>query len=189
MTPPGSKMLLDLQMTGGQFMWTMAYRSWEVTKPYLNWAPGGRLDKWPPWQSGALKRREDAGVWSAPYGCFGGEKIVVGVVNSPGSWHPEIVGTPLRDGKVDGKPVEAGEKYICTWRPLYAGKWRMTARMGTGAYYSQQVVMDKGDEFVFVCPVVGKLEYIILYLYDRTEKTPPEVGTPMDIYREPIGRK
>ena len=167
-------------------MWTMAYRSWKVTKPYLNWAPTGRLDRWPPWQEGPLKRNWENRVWSACYGCFGGEKIVVGVVNSPGSWHPEIVGTPLKDGKVDGKPVEAGEEYTCTWRPPYAGKWRMTARMGTGKYYSQQVVMDEGDEFVFTCPVAGKLEYIILYLYDRTGETPPEVGTPMDIYREAI---
>jgi hypothetical protein len=186
MTPPGSKMLIDLQMSGGQFMWTMAYRSWKVAKPYLNWAPTGRLDRWPPWQEGPLKRNWENWVWSACYGCFGGEKIVVGVVNSPGSWHPEVVGTPLKDGKVDGKPVEAGDKYPCTWRPPYAGAWRMTARMGTGAYYSQQVVMDKGDEFVFACPVAGKLEYIILYLYDRTAETPPEVGTPMDIYREAI---
>ena len=45
--------------------------------------------------------------------------------------------------------------------------------MGTGEYYSQRVVMDKGGEFVFVCPVAGKQEYIILYLYDRTGETPP----------------
>ena len=189
MTPPGSKMLLDLQMSGGQFMWTMAYRSWEVTKPYLNWAPTGRLDRWPPWQEGPLERNWENWVWSACYGCFGGEKIVVGVVNSPGSWHPEIVGTPLKDGKVDGKPVEAGDKYACSWRPPYAGQWRMTARMDTGKYYSLQVVMDKGGEFVFTCPVAGKLEYIMLYLYDRSEDTPPEVGTPMDIYREAIGQE
>ncbi len=195
MTPPDSKMLIDLQMTGGQFMWTMTYPSWKVARPYLNWAPGGRLDKWPPWRSGSLKRRGDAGVWSAPYGGLGNQKIIVGVINSPGCWHPEIIGTPLKGGKVDGKPVQAGEKYTCKWKAPYAGKWRMTARFrddkapGKGRYYSKQVTMDKGGEFVFTCPVAGKLEHIILYLYDRTAKTPAKVGTPMDVYRETIKTK
>lgn len=195
MTPPGSKMLIDLQMTGGQFMWTMAYRSWEVTKPYLNWAPTGRLDRWPPWQEAPLKRNWENWVWSAPYGCFGGEKMVVGVVNSPGSWYPEIVGTPLKDGKVDGKPVKAGEEYTTKWKVPYSGLWRMTARFwdeerpGKSRYYSQQVEASAGSALTFTCPVSGKLEVLILYLYDRTEETPPEVGTPMDIYRETIGQE
>ena len=160
--------------------------------PYLHGAPTGRLDRWRPWRDGPLKRNWENWVWSAPYGCFGGEKIVVGVVNSPGSWHPEIVGTPLKDGKVDGKPVEAGEKYTCGWKAPYAGIWRMTARFwderepGQGRYHSQQVTIEEGDEFAFTCPVAGKLEYIVLYLYDRTEQTPPAMGTPVGIYREAI---
>ncbi len=192
MTPPGSKMLIDLQMSGGQFMWTMTYPSWKVAKPYINWCVGGRLDRWPPWRG---RRDRGGNVWSAPYGCFGNQKIVVGVLNSPGSWHPEVVGTPLKGGFVDGKPVQAGEKYTCKWKARYAGKWRMTARFrddkapGKGRYYSQQATMDKGGKFVFTCPAAGKLEYIILYLYDRTDKTPPEVGTPMDVYRETITGK
>jgi hypothetical protein len=108
------------------------------------------------------------------------------VVNSPGTWHPEIVGTPLSEGKVDGKLVEAGEKYTTQWRVPYSGLWRMTARMGKGTYFSQQMEASEGSALTFTCPVSGKLEYLILYLYDRTEETPPEVGTPMDIHRETI---
>ena len=187
MTPPGSRMLIDLQMTGGQFMWTMTYRSWNVAKPYLNWCEGGRLDRWPPWWEGDLKNdRQISRVWSAPYGCFGGEKIVVGAVNSPGSWHPEVVGTPLPGGKVAGRPVKPGETLTTQWKVPYAGKWRITARMEGPKYHSQQFEVLAGTPLTFTCPAAGKLEYLILYLYDRTDKTPREVGTPMDIYREAI---
>ena len=81
---------------------------------------------------------------------------------------------------------DTNRKYTTYWKVPYGGQWRMTARMGDGKYYSRQVEASAGRALTFACPVAGKLEYLILYLYDRNEETPPEVGTPMDIYREAI---
>jgi hypothetical protein len=39
----------------------------------------------------------------------------------------------------------------------------------------------------FDSPATGQLEYVLFYLYDRTEETPKQVWTPMDLYREVIG--
>ncbi|MFH1007945.1 MAG: hypothetical protein V1800_10665 [Candidatus Latescibacterota bacterium] len=185
-SPEGSGMVIDLQMLNGQFMWTMAYASWEKTKPFFDFVTEGRLDQWPPWKEGPLQRYFENRVFSALYGSFNEEKIVVGVINSPGSWHPEIVGTPLADGLVAGRPVSAGETVVTQWTVPYAGQWRMTARMEGGNYYSQQVAASVGQALSFICPVAGNLEYLILYLYDRTAQTPARVGTPMDIYRDTI---
>jgi len=41
----------------------------------------------------------------------------------------------------------------------------------------------------FESPATGELEYVLFYLYDRTEETPRELFTPMDILRETRGGK
>ncbi|MCK4625288.1 MAG: hypothetical protein KAV00_08265, partial [Phycisphaerae bacterium] len=43
------------------------------------------------------------------------------------------------------------------------------------------------DKFVFKSPVTGRLEYVVVYLYDRTKRTPKNISTPMDVHREAIG--
>ncbi len=42
------------------------------------------------------------------------------------------------------------------------------------------------SNFSFTCPAAGTLEYLITYLVERTDETPSDVSTPMDIYREAI---
>ena len=58
-------------------------------------------------------------------------------------------------------------------------------------YFTNTIVVKQGAEnrFTFTSPVEGELEYVIMYLYDRTDETPKGLHTPMDIYREAIGQK
>jgi len=43
-----------------------------------------------------------------------------------------------------------------------------------------------GEKFTFKSPVAGTLDYLLIYLYDRTENTPNGVFTPMGVYRQAI---
>jgi hypothetical protein len=138
---------------------------------------------------------------------FGGKKVILGVINHRNVFHHEDV----------DKPITAGGKYVSSWKPPYPGVWRMTGRVtdgkskyypdsGTPAesnpsvvrsaraddkYYTNTIVVKQGAEnrFTFTSPVEGELEYVIMYLYDRTDETPKGLHTPMDIYREAIGQK
>ncbi len=79
------------------------------------------------------------------------------------------------------------------WWPTYAGKWRIISRIG-GKYYTSEITIDKAGvgkkRLAFKPPASGKLDYVLIYLYDRTKETPRNVYTPMDIYREAIlGKK
>lgn len=73
---------------------------------------------------------------------------------------------------------------------MYPGKWRMIGCID-GKYYTQKITVTKSDvgksDFTFRCPAAGTLEYIVFYLYDRTDQTPKDVQTIMDIYRQAIG--
>lgn len=89
-------------------------------------------------------------------------------------------------------PIAANGTYRSVFAPGHAaydahfipGRWRMTGRV-SGEYFSRDVY--DGD-FVFVSPIDGVLEALIIYLYDRTQETPAGVSTPMDIYQETSGR-
>jgi len=45
-----------------------------------------------------------------------------------------------------------------------------------------------GTPFTFRSPAKGTLDYLLIYLWDRTEQTPKSLWTPMDVYREVIKR-
>jgi len=137
---------------------------------------------------------------------FGGNKVILGVVNHRDVFHHEDV----------GRPITAGGKYVSSWEPPYPGVWRMTGRVtdGKSQYYPDSGTPDKSDPsvvhsgrvddkywtntilvkpgaknpFTFTSPVEGKLEYVIIYLYDRTGQTPKDLATPIDIYREATKR-
>jgi len=50
--------------------------------------------------------------------------------------------------------------------------------------------MEAGQPFTFRSPVKGTLDYLLVYLWDRTEQTPKSLWTPMDVYREAVeGRR
>ena len=57
--------------------------------------------------------------------------------------------------------------------------------------HTNEITITRADtaeaDFTFTSPVSGKLEYLVMYLYDRTEETPKDISTPMDVYRETIG--
>jgi len=58
---------------------------------------------------------------------FGGNKVILGVINHRNVFHHEDV----------GKPIAAGGKYVSSWEPPYPGVWRMTGRVtdGQSEYY------------------------------------------------------
>ncbi len=76
-----------------------------------------------------------------------------------------------------------------SWHPLYPGKWRLVTRIN-GRYYTIPVTIAAEETpsttLTFDSPATGNLEYVIFYLYDRTEETPERLWTPMDVYRETI---
>lgn len=50
--------------------------------------------------------------------------------------------------------------------------------------FHSRVKMEADQPFTFHSPVKGTLDYLLMYLWDRTDKTPKSVWTPMDVYRE-----
>ena len=57
----------------------------------------------------------------------------------------------------------------------YDGKTKFPAE-----YFTKDVYDGK---FTFKSPKDGWLDYVIMYMYDRTKDTPKDVFTPMDQYR------
>ena len=56
-----------------------------------------------------------------------------------------------------------------------------------GSYVHERVRIDEpGQSFTFRSPVDCMLDYIMVYLWGRSEKTPQGLWTPIDIYREAI---
>ena len=65
---------------------------------------------------------------------------------------------------------------------VYIGK---VGAADIGRYIHQRVeVTDVGQAFRFKMPFDGFLDYIMVYLWDRSDETPETVWTPMDVYRE-----
>jgi hypothetical protein len=80
--------------------------------------------------------------------------------------------------------------------PVGATIWMDDAYIGKvgeaeiGRYLHDRVRVDEaGQSFTFKSPVDCLLDYILVYLWDRTEKTPEVLWTPMDVYRETIKRR
>jgi len=40
----------------------------------------------------------------------------------------------------------------------------------------------------FESPATGALEYVLFYLFDRSDETPEDIRTPTDIYQEVMGQ-
>jgi len=104
-----------------------------------------------------------------------GEKVVIGVLRFKDIWKREDV----------YKPIKAGEVYTTRFKAPYAGKWRIFWCISNETFLTEADV-DKGATFHFTSPKNGTLEYVVMYMYDRNEKTPKEIKTPMDVYRETI---
>ena len=103
---------------------------------------------------------------------FGGNKVILGVVNQRNVVHHEEV----------NQHITAGSTYTSSFTPPIPGRWRMSGRVD-GEYYTSDVY---DGTFTFTSPVSGTLEVLLMYLYDRTSETPADVNTPMGIYRETI---
>jgi hypothetical protein len=108
------------------------------------------------------------------------EKVIIGALNSQDNWKREDI----------GQPISAGETYTSAFTAPYAGKWRVAAAFSDDDWYVteylSEVIVNAGDHFTFTSPRGGTLDYLVIYMYDRTGSTPAEVTTPMDIYREAI---
>ncbi len=128
-------------------------------------------------------------------------KAIIAALNYKGVWEREDI----------VKPIAAGETYTSKFVAKYPGKWRVVGfvvtekdykpreRVATrdipesyktpikGKYHYSTVEIKKaGEKFTFKSPVAGTLDYLLIYLYDRTENTPKGVFTPMGVYRQAI---
>jgi hypothetical protein len=142
--------------------------------------------------------RASQGCITSSWARYGkGGSVVVGGLTHWHNWHRDEI----------GKPIKKGEVYTSKWKPPYPGKWRMTVRVAEkkydqgykydgktkfpAKYLSKDVNISKSTikaptnngNFTFKSPIDGVLDYVIMYMYDRTKETPKEVLTPMDQYR------
>ena len=53
-------------------------------------------------------------------------------------------------------------------------------------YFHSRVRVGAGEPFTFRSPADGMLDYLLIYLWDRTPQTGDDVWTPMDVYRQAI---
>ena len=107
------------------------------------------------------------------------EKVVIGVLNSGDNWKREDV----------QELVSAGQVYRSSFAAPYAGIWRICGSINDDweiTDYFSEVNLQAGEHFSFVSPVYGTLDYLVVYLWDRTLNTPDEVYTPMDVYRQAV---
>ncbi|MBC8870392.1 MAG: hypothetical protein H8E44_13295 [Planctomycetes bacterium] len=104
---------------------------------------------------------------------FKGQSIFVGLLDDRDNWHFERI----------RRIYSSSGQYISDWKPPYQGRWRLTGRV-RGRHRINDVT---GDHFAFACSWSGTFEYLFMYLYARTEDTPADIVTPMDIYRETLG--
>ena len=157
---PEGRMVIDL-IGAGNFMWTLTYPS-----------PDQAGDFFISSTSDAVEHHGERILpcINSANAKFDGKSLCVGVINSQDSWHYE---------KID-KLIRAGDTYAVSWKQKYPGRWRLTACVD-GKYYSRDVI---DGQFTYTAKVGGTLEYLIMYLYDRTKDTPKELATPMDVYRD-----
>jgi hypothetical protein len=108
--------------------------------------------------------------------------VFISVLNDKDNWKREDV----------RREIQGGETYTTEFKAPYAGKWKMVARLENRFVHSI-VEMDTGQSFTFKPPTRlnydpprWNLDYLLMYLWDRTDKTPKSLWTPMDVYREAI---
>ena len=197
--PNKSKMLLDLIMDDDT-IWVLTCPKvpevtkldWPGTRFYAENAPGGWHAGWSRIGEGDCDR-----VWTAPFVIFAGQPVYIGVLRI-GYWHYQRVGQDVAKGQTvtlnwrvayERQIVSSPFKPACPWRPTYPGKWRLVACMD-GRYYTVPITITteqtSSSSLIFDSPATGWLEYVLFYLYDRTEETPENLWTPADIYRQAV---
>lgn len=196
--PPQGKVVIDFfESVNSAFMWVLAFPSFERANTYFNndsgptgdtmWSDGGT-------RGGLTLPRSWNGCITATYSRFGNqtEPVLVGALAYWDNWYREH----------PDRAIAAGETYRSTWRPPYPGRWRMTARIAErrydqgfaydgvtefpAAYFSKDVT--DGD-FSFTAPAAGWLDYVIMYMYDRTADTPAGIYTPLDVHRAALASR
>jgi len=126
--------------------------------------------------------RPDRPSVGAQYGYMGDGGVFIGVLNDRNNWKRENI----------ERKIEADEVYQTEFKAPYPGEWKLAARItsdaeASGRYIHERVKIDEaGQPFTFRSPMQGMLDYIFVYLWDRTENTPESLFTPMDVYREVI---
>jgi hypothetical protein len=189
--PLTSKLLLDLALDIDA-IWVMTWPDPAKARPNSCCAYGG-------WPSGWQRIGEGKAppVWTAPFAWYGDavQPVYIGALFN-GYWIYQKIGRPVKEGEkltgqwrwshereIRGTPWKKGEP----WRPSYPGKWRLIGCVD-GKYYTNEVTVAgadvSSDAFSFSSPAAGTLEYLVFYLYDRTDQTPKDLVTPMDIYRQ-----
>ena len=105
--------------------------------------------------------------------------VYIAVLNDKDNWKREDVWRDINDG----------ETYTTQFKAPCAGRWKMVARLDN-QYIHSVVEVDAGEAFTFTPPPKQEyapskwlLDNIVLYLWDRTDKTPEELRTLMDVYR------
>ncbi|RLI99161.1 MAG: hypothetical protein DRP08_07515, partial [Candidatus Aenigmatarchaeota archaeon] len=110
-----------------------------------------------------------------------GEKVIIATLNFKDNWKREDV----------NKYLSKGDTYTSSFTAPYAGKWRIVGVYSDDDYYItdyfSEVEVNEGEHFTFTSPRNGTLEYLVMYMFDRTENTPENITTIMDVYREAIG--
>lgn len=202
--PHTGRMLLDLVMDDDciwALMWKTTGRIPGPDHPYF--CTRSRSDNcrggWPAgWQR--IGEGKSPLIFTAPFVKYRKEKLVLGVLRI-GCWHYQKIDSDVeKDAEftikwkcvharaIAGSPFKAGG----AWWPMYAGKWRLISRIN-GEYHTTRVTVAKkdvgGKELTFKAPSGGKLEYVVFYIYDRTEETPESLWTIRDIYRDAIEGK
>ncbi|MBL7153323.1 MAG: hypothetical protein ISS79_06375 [Phycisphaerae bacterium] len=199
--PDRAKMLLDLIMDDDTIWLLTCGKAPEATK--LNWpgsrfyaenAPGG-------WHAGwsRIGEADCDRVWTAPFSLLADKPAYIGVLRI-GYWHYQRAGQSVQkdqpntlnwriayERQIVGSPFPPGG----SWRPLYPGMWRLVASID-GRYYTVTIIVTAAQtastSLTFDSPATGNLEYVLFYLYDRTEETPENIWTPVDIYRQAVQR-
>lgn len=185
---PKCKMLICFYENGSSpFMWVITWSSpFEEATPWFLNDSGPKGDTmW--WGGTAGYPRKSPGCITSSWAKFGKKgSVVVGGLAYWNNWHRDDI----------NKPIKKGEVYTSKWKPPYPGKWRMTVRIAEKKYdqgfkydgktkfpakYFSKVVSD--GKFTFKSPKDGWLDYVIMYMYDRTKDTPANILTPMDQYR------
>jgi len=156
--------------TDYDFMWFMTFQP-GVEKHPLTYL-GFHAD--PFWED-AHSDRPSVG---AQYAYLGGGGVFISVLNAKDNWKREDV----------ERRLAPGESYHTGFKAPYPGLWKLVARLD-GRYVHKRIeIREAGEQFIFRSETGGLLDYILVYLWDDTAATPASVFTPMDVYREALGR-
>lgn len=108
------------------------------------------------------------------------EKVILGALRFPDNWKREDV----------GETITTGDSYTSTFTAPYAGLWRIAGVFADDEWSItnrvSEVTVAAGAHFTYVSPRDGTLEYLLVYMIDRSADTPTDVFTVMDIYRQAI---